>query len=121
MLMAKLYENLKNKDKVITEANVQTINTLHGGVEVVTTNGRAYQSDLLVGADGVYSAIRQEMWRLAEEMQTEESFPRKDWEGKYLSLPTRATADAKVKQKHFATTSAYSAFPVHLIVLRPEL
>ena len=80
MLLATLYGNLKNQDKVITEAKVQTVSSLCGGVEVVTTEGQAFKGDLLVGADGVYSTVRQEMWRLADEMKTE-SFPRKDWDG----------------------------------------
>jgi 2-polyprenyl-6-methoxyphenol hydroxylase-like FAD-dependent oxidoreductase len=82
MLLATLYENLKNKDKVITGAKVQTINTLLGGVEVVTADGQVFNGDLLVGADGVYSAVRQEMWRLVEETHTQ-SFPKKDWDGKW--------------------------------------
>jgi len=43
MLLATLYDNLKSKDKVITGAKVQTINTLHGGVEVVTMDGQAFK------------------------------------------------------------------------------
>jgi hypothetical protein len=43
MLLATLYDNLKSKDKVITGAKVQTIETLHGGVEVVTTDGQAFK------------------------------------------------------------------------------
>jgi len=85
MLLATLYENLKNKDNVIAGARVQTVNYLQGGVEVATTAGQTFKGDLLVGADGVYSAVRQEMWRLAEEMQTE-SFPRKDWDGESWTL-----------------------------------
>ena len=88
MLLATLYENLRNKEKVITGAKVQTITTLLGGVEVVTTDGQAFNGDLLVGADGVYSAVRQEMWRLADEIPTE-SFPRKDWDGNYSSFLIR--------------------------------
>lgn len=81
MLLATLYDNLNNKDRVITGAKAQKINTLTGGgVEVVTLDGQVFKGDLLVGADGVYSSVRQEMWRLAGEMETE-SFPRKDWDG----------------------------------------
>jgi 2-polyprenyl-6-methoxyphenol hydroxylase-like FAD-dependent oxidoreductase len=86
MLLATLFENLRNKDKVITGAEVQTVITIHGGVEVATTDGQTFKGDLLVGADGVYSAVRQEMWRLVGETKTEH-FPKKDWEGKVSNLP----------------------------------
>lgn len=81
MLLATLYDNLKNKENVITGAKVHRINTLSGGVEVATLDGQVFKGDILVGADGVYSSVRQEMWRLVDEMGTE-SFPRKDWDGK---------------------------------------
>lgn len=84
MLLATLYDNLKNKDKVITGAKVQTVNTLLGGVEVATLDGQVFKGDLVVGADGVYSTIRQEMWRLVDEMHNE-SFPRKDWNDAYCA------------------------------------
>lgn len=87
MLLATLYDNLKNKDKVITGAKVQKINTLSGGVEVVTLDGQVFKGDLLVGADGVHSSIRQEMWRLVEHEMHTDSFPRKDWDGKCLCFP----------------------------------
>jgi 2-polyprenyl-6-methoxyphenol hydroxylase-like FAD-dependent oxidoreductase len=33
---------------------------------VVTEDGAVYTGDLIVGADGVHSSIRSEMWRLAD-------------------------------------------------------
>lgn len=80
MLLATLYENLTSKDKILTGAKVQTIKTLQNGVEVVTADGREFKGDLLLGADGVYSVTRQEMWRHANEMQSA-AFPQEDWNG----------------------------------------
>lgn len=36
---------------------------------VHTEDGHTYKGDLVVGADGVHSQVRAEMWRLAEEMK----------------------------------------------------
>lgn len=33
---------------------------------MVTEDGAVYTGDLIVGADGVHSSVRSEMWRLAD-------------------------------------------------------
>lgn len=86
ILLATLYGNLENKDKVITGAEVQTVITVHGGVEVATTDGQTVKGDLLVGTDGVYSPVRREMWRLVDKTQTE-NFPKTDWKGRVSNFP----------------------------------
>lgn len=50
---------------------VVNIESTHDGVTVRTSNGHVYQGDLVVGADGVHSRIRAEMWRLANASQGE--------------------------------------------------
>ena len=41
---------------------------LGDSASVVTEDGSVFQGDLIVGADGVHSRIRSEMWRLADEL-----------------------------------------------------
>lgn len=36
-----------------------------GGICAVTDDGSVYQGNIIVGADGVHSRIRSEMWRMA--------------------------------------------------------
>lgn len=36
---------------------------------MVTDDGSVFTGDLVVGADGIHSRIRSEMWRLAEDIQ----------------------------------------------------
>ena len=36
----------------------------NSNVSVITADGMTYHGDLVVGADGVHSAVRSEMWRL---------------------------------------------------------
>lgn len=63
-----LYNNLKDKSKIVTSNGVRTVE-LHGdSVRVATSNGETIEGDILVGADGVHSHVRHEMVRLADGM-----------------------------------------------------
>ena len=48
-----------------TGARIISVDEDHSHVYVTTTNGTLYTGDILVGADGVHSRVREEMWRLA--------------------------------------------------------
>lgn len=50
---------------------VVNIESTPDGVTVRTSHGHVYQGDLVVGADGVHSRVRAEMWRLATASQGE--------------------------------------------------
>ncbi|KAK8071479.1 monooxygenase [Apiospora hydei] len=52
---------------VLTGKRVDTIKQDDAGVTVYCTDGSSYQGDIVVGADGVRSKVRQEMWRASEE------------------------------------------------------
>ncbi|RYP71949.1 hypothetical protein DL769_004554 [Monosporascus sp. CRB-8-3] len=60
-----LYSHIREKTKVIPGARVVSVSEDHQGVHVTTSDGRHFTGDILVGADGVHSSVRQEMWRLA--------------------------------------------------------
>jgi 2-polyprenyl-6-methoxyphenol hydroxylase-like FAD-dependent oxidoreductase len=66
MLIAILYEKIKDKSKVITSERVQTVENGTSGVTVTTTSGQTYTGSILIGADGVHSKVRQEMWKAAQ-------------------------------------------------------
>ena len=43
------------------------VNILQGGeVQVETKDGSVYTGDILIGADGVRSHVRREIWRIAD-------------------------------------------------------
>ncbi|KAI8192314.1 hypothetical protein K4K53_009155 [Colletotrichum sp. SAR 10_77] len=65
MLLQILYDNLKQKDRVLTNRRVVHVETSSTGVVVKTEDGSTYAGDILVGGDGVHSKVRQEMWRIA--------------------------------------------------------
>src|SRR6478735_3617893 len=65
MLLKVLYDNIKDKSKILTNRRVVRTELVNGGVHAVTSDGTIIAGDILVGADGVHSTVRSEMWRLA--------------------------------------------------------
>lgn len=63
MLLQVLYDNLHLKDRVLTRKRVTGVNTVEDCVHVQTEDGSRYTGDIVVGADGVHSAVRHEMLR----------------------------------------------------------
>lgn len=64
-LLEILYTHLPDKSRVLTSKGVVRI-TPHGNkMSVTTADGDEFQGDLVVGADGVHSVTRREMWRIA--------------------------------------------------------
>ncbi|KAF5554243.1 hydroxylase [Fusarium mexicanum] len=67
MLLQVLYKNLKHKDRVLIKKRVTRVELVEGGVQAYTQDGSVYEGDIIVGADGIHSAARDEMWRLGKE------------------------------------------------------
>lgn len=65
MLLQVLFDNLKFKDRILTQKRVTHVETIEGCVHVQTQDGCTYSGDIVVGADGIHSAVRNEMWRNA--------------------------------------------------------
>ncbi|VUC26567.1 unnamed protein product [Clonostachys rosea] len=65
MLLQVLYDNLKDKTKVLTSQRVVSVDLTESGVTATTEDGKIYEADLVVGADGIHSTVRKEMWRNA--------------------------------------------------------
>ncbi|KAE8366612.1 hypothetical protein BDV27DRAFT_155752 [Aspergillus caelatus] len=52
-----------------TNCRVAHIRRLYSHIEVATSSGQVYTGDLVVGADGVHSVVRSEMWKLADTLE----------------------------------------------------
>ncbi|KAH7308987.1 hypothetical protein B0I35DRAFT_515348 [Stachybotrys elegans] len=61
-----LYSHVQNKNRVLTGKKVVAVDQDKGGVTAICEDGSSFTGDILAGADGVHSRIRQEMWQHAE-------------------------------------------------------
>ncbi|KAH6871228.1 FAD-binding domain-containing protein [Thelonectria olida] len=68
MVLQVLYNNIRDKTRVLTKKCVKRVNLTNDGVVVKTSDGSSYAGDILVGADGIHSSVRGEMWRIANQM-----------------------------------------------------
>ena len=64
-----LYDNLKDKSKVLTGRAVVHLESDEKSVRATTSDGEVFTGAILIGADGIHSSTRREMWRIADEMQ----------------------------------------------------
>ncbi|KAJ6170735.1 Monooxygenase FAD-binding [Penicillium canescens] len=56
----------RHKSKVLVSKEIFKIEELDDKVQIITKGGATFTGDLLVGADGVHSRTRAEMWSIAE-------------------------------------------------------
>ncbi|GAD99479.1 FAD binding monooxygenase [Paecilomyces variotii No. 5] len=61
-----LYRTYPDKSNILLNKKVVEVRLLGKEACVVTEDGSTYTGKLVVGADGVHSCIRSEMWRLAD-------------------------------------------------------
>ncbi|PSN75601.1 FAD binding domain-containing protein [Corynespora cassiicola Philippines] len=69
MVIEKLYNHLQRKQKVLLSKKVVSVRHEGAKVKVTTKDGSEFVGDILVGADGVHSTVREEMWRLADQLE----------------------------------------------------
>jgi len=62
-LLQSLYDNINDKSRILLNKRVSRIEQGHDGITVYCQDGTEYEGDVVVGADGVHSAVRGEMWR----------------------------------------------------------
>lgn len=87
-----IHSNLKDKSKVHASKCIVSVEEFENGVSVKCEDGSSYDGDVLVGADGVRSKVREEMWRLAS--PTLPALVERDRNGTLLSgIPCVAKTD----------------------------
>ncbi|KAF7585902.1 hypothetical protein BBP40_009884 [Aspergillus hancockii] len=68
-LLEILHTSYPKASNIRTKRRVTHIRRTDSHVEVLTELGEKYVGDLVVGADGVHSVVRSEMWRLADSLE----------------------------------------------------
>nr|BCP96881.1 flavin-containing monooxygenase [Penicillium shearii] len=82
-LLKVLYNSLPDQSLVQLGKKVVSLNHHNGQVTVTVDDGNVYEGDLVVGADGVHSRVRDEVWRLSDAIR---SGTVKDKEKKSMSI-----------------------------------
>lgn len=80
-----MYARIKDKSRIHLQQELFKIEILGDKVRAVTKKGLKYTADLLVGADGVKSMTRQELWRIADS-ESPGYIPRRDKTGSLFSV-----------------------------------
>lgn len=76
-----LYDTLPDSSQVLVNKAVTSVEREVSDLMRVTTyDGSVYRGNLVVGADGVHSRVRAEMWRLANS-QSPSVFPEHEMSG----------------------------------------
>ncbi|KAJ5541423.1 FAD/NAD(P)-binding domain-containing protein [Penicillium frequentans] len=77
-LLRILYEKIPDKNKILVNKKIKTVDHSDDGVVVHCEDGSEYAGSMIAGADGVHSTIREEMWRHMEQSKKGKSKARKD-------------------------------------------
>lgn len=64
-----LWQNLPDQSKVLFNKKVDDIVEDDDGVEVFLSDGTSEKGDIVVGADGVHSTVREKMWERANRLE----------------------------------------------------
>lgn len=65
-LLETLSRHIQRKDRILTNKKVQSIKQDEEMATIFCADGTSYSGDIVVGADGIHSITRREMWRAAE-------------------------------------------------------
>lgn len=67
--VAHLYDNLPDQSTVKLSKRVEGIDHTESGIRVVLTDGTVEEGDIVIGADGVHSVVRPQMWEHASNFE----------------------------------------------------
>lgn len=64
-----LYDHVRDKSRIRVNQRVNQVELLGDGVRVYTACGDSFEGSIVVGADGIHSTVREQMWGLANKLQ----------------------------------------------------
>ncbi|KAJ5287811.1 hypothetical protein N7478_003497 [Penicillium angulare] len=68
MLIQILYDNIRQKDKILVSERIVSVTTHPSHASVTTKEGKEYSGTFVVGGDGIHSTVRRQMWDQAQKM-----------------------------------------------------
>lgn len=67
LVLQVLYKHIKDKSKVMTSKRISSVDHTDDCVQIQCSDGTSYTGDIIAGADGVFSTVRQQMWKSADQ------------------------------------------------------
>ncbi|KAK8096368.1 uncharacterized protein PG998_014236 [Apiospora kogelbergensis] len=77
-LLCLLHRHVQEKDRVHVNRKVTRVDTLDNSAVVYCHDGSVFEGQIVIGADGVRSTIRKEMWRNADANNDGATIPARD-------------------------------------------
>jgi 2-polyprenyl-6-methoxyphenol hydroxylase-like FAD-dependent oxidoreductase len=68
-LLQALHDKLRHKERVLLNHRIARVELVEGGVKVSTIGGQNIHGSIIIGADGVHSTVRREMYRISEKLE----------------------------------------------------
>ncbi|KAJ5094293.1 hypothetical protein N7456_010154 [Penicillium angulare] len=68
MLIQILYDNIRQKDKILLSERIVSVKTHTSHASVITKEGKEYSGAFVVGGDGIHSTVRHQMWDQAQKV-----------------------------------------------------
>ncbi|KAL4781660.1 hypothetical protein BJX76DRAFT_10126 [Aspergillus varians] len=78
VLLQVMYDRISDQSKLLAGKRVETVRHVEDAVEVVTVDGSIYRGDIVIGADGTHSRVRQEMVRHATDLGVSHAYDHDD-------------------------------------------
>lgn len=85
-LLCVLHNHIREKERLLVNKKVVRVDTYEDKVVVQTSTGDVFEAQVIVGADGVRSTVRDEMWRNAE---VAGAVPEEDKKGQWVGCVFR--------------------------------
>ncbi|TEA19168.1 FAD-dependent monooxygenase andE [Colletotrichum sidae] len=77
-LICILYNHIKEKDRIFVNKKIRRVETSPDSAVVYAQDGSVFEGEIVIGADGVRSTIRREMWRNADDANDSAAIPARD-------------------------------------------
>lgn len=65
-LLCVLHKHIREKERLLVNQKITHVDSYEDRVVVQTSAGDVFEAQVIVGADGVRSTVRNEMWRNSE-------------------------------------------------------